>query len=103
MSEAKEQAKHLRCCAKTVEDAVGSNPYSQLYRETADMLEQLESDNARLKAERDAAMGDIVHECETCKYGEDSPECAHCYGNPEAFDAFEARWEWRGPQGGGAE
>lgn len=56
---------------------------------------------ASVTAERDAAVADITHGCDTCARCEDCEvgtelECAHCYGNVDAWNCNEDCWEWRG-------
>ena len=53
----------------------------------------------------DAAVEDITHGCDTCIRCQDceagtEPECAHCYGNVDAWNTYEDSWDWRG-QGAG--
>ena len=58
------------------------------------------------EAKRDRAVADITHGCDTCIRCQDceagtEPECAHCYGNVDAWNTYEDSWDWRGQQAGG--
>ena len=58
---------------------------------------------AAVTEERDAAIGDILHNCRTCKKrnnkfltdGKLDDFCRTCHDNNQC------NWEWRGPQGAG--
>lgn len=56
----------------------------------ADAYENILSENARLKAERDAATGDLLYDrsCFACKY-HNTATCGGCHIDKD-------RWEWRG-------
>ena len=60
-----------------------SNPNNVWMTEAAGSIEQLLADNAKLKAERDAAINDIPRFCDKCKHLNQT-YCAGC------------EWEWRG-------
>ena len=72
-------------------------------RQAADTIEQLLAENAKLKAERDAAVADLksvvadgygLNECRYCKYREEDGQCHHdCVPYSEKWG-----WEWRGVQ-----
>jgi hypothetical protein len=60
----------------------------------------------RLRRERDAAVEDITHECDTCKYARfawDRPPCENCIEG-EAINGIKRtdNWEWRTPAEEGA-
>ena len=71
-------------------------------REAAEALATLQAELEKVKAERDAAVECIPHECKTCVYhtvffNGCTPD--HDCTNPDGgcsnnYD----RWEWRGPQ-----
>ena len=71
-------------------------------RDAAEALTALQSELEKVKAERDAAVECIPHECKTCVYhtvffNGCTPD--HDCTNPDGgcsnnYD----RWEWRGPQ-----
>lgn len=71
------------------------------------LLEQLNIAIARAEKaekERDAAVEDITHGCDTCTRGQDceagtEPECARCYGNVDSWNTCEDCWQWRGVKG----
>ena len=57
-------------------------------------IEQLEAENAQLKAERDAAIDDLQYDrsCVSCKYHyHGTATCSGCHIDKD-------RWEWRGVQ-----
>ena len=59
---------------------------------------QLEEENAKLKAELDAAVRDlkISSDCDFCKYNTDDP--VFCEKSPRGDECMGKRWEWRGVQ-----
>ena len=81
-------------------NAAGGPVGIQMCQEAADVLEQLQAENDRLKRERDAAVESIPHECKTSLYytvtfNGCTPDydCTNLDGGcSNNYD----RWVWRG-------
>lgn len=59
---------------------------------------KLENENARLRAELEAAKRDMRQDCETCKFAENPanfPPCEMCGGYHDEFLGASG-WQWRG-------
>ena len=61
--------------------------------EISDFVEALLAENAKLKAERDAAMRTIPHDCNTC-----SKDCDITIAHKALLTKRCDNWEWRGVQ-----
>ena len=92
--------KGLECCV------IGPSAHYPKCGECPYMYESMCSDTflkdalayiQRLEAERDAAVRELVGTCQVCRW-EDTEKCADCHFNPEAWNAHESNWEWRGVQ-----
>ena len=76
-----------------------------IYYDAIDVIEQLLSENAKLKAERDAAIADIPTACGYCKWfeqkwlsnGDFIGDC-HCPRPCDNVSGANTQWEWRGVQ-----
>lgn len=70
--------KHIKKCAKENTELI-------------EKIDRLESENARLKAERDAAVADLkrIGECALCRKNGEQPACEDREGHERCF-------EWRG-------
>ena len=81
--------------------------------ETADFIESLAAELEKVKRERDAAVRDIRHDCDTCKHKEAClsndfcEECGHAESDNTPCCSCHnlCNWEWRGPwaENGGSE
>lgn len=58
---------------------------------------KLQKEISQLKAERDAAVGELVGCCHVCCW-KDTEKCASCHFNEEAWNVHESNWEWQGIQ-----
>lgn len=98
MGGAKELAKRLRKNADFVERSVGGNRHADLYRDAADTIEHLKSENARMTAERDAAVEQLHGQCDYCKHMDRWLEgpCKGCvwFAAKEFIEGD--YWEWIG-------
>ena len=61
-------------------------------------ISQLETENARLKAERDAALKEMPHICVTCRYGDIPIGKGPCEDCHKIGTGRRSNWEWRGVQ-----
>ena len=80
-----------------------------ILRAAADLIERLTAENAKVEAERDAALADLAdaRSCKTCKYACDTRDCSSCKSKTcKCLDCHldKNAWEWRGlpeaPEGG---
>ena len=97
-------------CLCTCDECYEDDCLTPLFRETADLIEQLTAGNAKAEAERDALIEQIKerHDCMDCKHndfcefdGADDAivfDCMNCVQEecPCAGCCDSSRWEWCG-------
>lgn len=88
----------LKCFHTLLDDYAEANvPYTRseldCIVQAADAIEQLLAENAKLKAERDELIKEVVYiDCYNCKYYKtENEKCSVC-------DLYYSEWEWRGVQ-----
>lgn len=62
-----------------------------------DKLNAMNDEVAKLQAERDAAVSELVGTCQVCRW-EETAKCASCHFCEDAWNVHESNWEWRGVQ-----
>lgn len=62
-----------------------------------DKLNAAHDETAKLQAERDAAVSELVGTCQVCRW-EETEKCASCHFCEDAWNVHESNWEWRGVQ-----
>lgn len=106
-------AKALRCgntiggscyaACKYRENGLCELTESQLRINAATLIETIAAENVRLRAERDKAVEDITHDCDTCLHADcawDKPPCETCIEG-EVLSGIKRtdNWQWRGTEG----
>ena len=62
-----------------------------------DKLNAMNDEVAKLQAERDEAVSELVGTCQVCRW-EETAKCASCHFCEYAWNVHESNWEWRGVQ-----